>query len=213
RQFAQRAAVFVREDFHEPAAISRPVGEDAPRVCAAGKARVVLHHFLQHGLIAAPQMPDLARQYRVLFRFGEHGFQLHHGLIATVLEAAVFVQHVGDPARHAGGEIAARHAQHDHGAAGHVFAAVVAHTFHHGVTAGVAHAETFACDAAKVRLAADRAIHDGVADNDVFARLTAELGRGHHGDAAARKTFADVVIAFADQFHRDAACEEGTEAL
>ena len=34
-----------------------------------------------------------------------------------------------------------------------------------------------------------------------------------HDDAAARKALADIVIGIADEVQRDAACEEGAEAL
>jgi hypothetical protein len=37
--------------------------------------------------------------------------------------------------------------------------------------------------------------------------------RSAHDDAAARQALADVVVAFADQFERDAARQEGAEAL
>ena len=48
-------------------------------------------------------------------------------------EAAVLVEHVGDAAAHAGGEVAAGPAEHDDAAAGHVLAAVVADALDDGV--------------------------------------------------------------------------------
>ena len=44
---------------------------------------------------------------------------------------AVAVEHVGDAAAHAGGEVAAGAAEHDHAAAGHVLAAVIANALDH----------------------------------------------------------------------------------
>jgi hypothetical protein len=57
--------------------------------------------------------------------------------------------HIGDAARHAGREVAAGLAEHDDDAAGHVFAAVVAHALDHRDRAGIAHREPLAGDAAK----------------------------------------------------------------
>src|SRR6266436_6130708 len=44
--------------------------------------------------------------------FGEHGFELDHRQIAEPVEIAGLVQHIGDAARHAGGEIAPGLAEH-----------------------------------------------------------------------------------------------------
>ena len=67
-------------------------------------------------------------------------------------EIAGFVEHVGDAAGHAGRKVAPGPAQHDHAAAGHVFAAVIADGFDDRVDAAVAHAEPFARHAADERL-------------------------------------------------------------
>ena len=58
-----------------------------------------------------------------------------HGRIAAGPERAVFVVDIGDAAGHPGGEVAARHAQNHHRAAGHVLASMVAHTFDDGLAA------------------------------------------------------------------------------
>ena len=59
-------------------------------------------------------------------------------------EVAGFIEHVGDAAAHAGGEVAAALAEHDDQAVGHVFAAVIAEAFDDGGGAGVAHGEALA---------------------------------------------------------------------
>ena len=85
---------------------------------------------------------------------------------------------IGDAARHAGGEIAPGLAQHDHHAAGHVFAAMVAGAFDHGDGAGVAHRETLARHALEIGFAGDGAVEHRVADDDVLGRLARESGSG-----------------------------------
>ena len=57
--------------------------------------------------------------------------------------------------------------EHDHPAAGHVLAAVVADALDDGEGARVAHAEALADDAAQEDLAAGRAVGDHVAGDDV----------------------------------------------
>ena len=107
---------------------------------------------------------------------GRHRLELDHRHVAARGERAVLVEHVGDAARHAGGEVAAGAAEHDDDAAGHVFAAVVAGALDHGDGAGIAHREALAGDAAEIALAFDRAVEHGVADDDRFLRHDAGIG-------------------------------------
>ena len=90
--------------------------------------------------------------------------------LQLLLEVAVLVEHVGDAARHAGREVAARRAEHDDDAAGHVLAAVVAGAFDDRDGAGVAHGEALAGDAAEIALAGDGAVQHRVADDDALLR-------------------------------------------
>ena len=75
------------------------------------------------------------------------------------------VEHVGDAAAHAGGEVAPGRAEHDDAAAGHVLAAVVADALDDGAGARVAHREALAREAAEERPAGGRAVEHGVADD------------------------------------------------
>ena len=99
---------------------------------------------------------------------------------ALLREIALLVQHVRDAAAHAGGEIAPALAQHHHHAARHVFAAVVAHAFHHRRRARIAHREPFARHAVEERLAAGRAVQHHVADQDILLRRERRLARRIH---------------------------------
>ena len=97
--------------------------------------------------------------------------------LQSVSKAAVRVIDIGHAARHAGGEIAPRLAQHHHHAAGHIFAAMIAGAFHHGDGAGIAHRETLARHALEIGLAGDGAVQHGVADDDVLGRIAADACR------------------------------------
>jgi hypothetical protein len=59
-------------------------------------------------------------------------------------EAAILVKHPCDATGHTGTEVLAGTAQHQHGATGHVLAAMIAHTFDDGDGARVADGEAFA---------------------------------------------------------------------
>src|SRR5262249_59519671 len=96
----------------------------------------------------------------------------------------------GDSSR----EVAAGAAEHDHDAAGHVFAAMVAGAFDHGDGAGIAHGEALAGDAAEVAFAFDRAVQHCVADDDRFLRHDAGIGGGPRDDAATRPPPADLIL-------------------
>ena len=116
----------------------------------------------------------------------------------------VAIEHVRDAAAHARREVAPGLAEHDHAAAGHVLAAVIADAFDDGTRAAVAHGEPLARDAAQVRLAARRAVERHVADDDVLFGHERRLGRREHRERAARQPFADVVVGVALERQRDA---------
>ncbi len=148
-----------------------------------------------------------------LLGFVLHFLEAHHRRVAALVERAVLVVDEGDAAAHAGGEIAAGAAEHDDRAAGHVLAAVIAGAFDDGRGAGIAHAKALAGDAAKIRLAGDRAVHHRIADDDVLVGLRRTLGIRIDDDAAARQALADVVVGRSLQLEADAAREECAEAL
>ena len=98
---------------------------------------------------------------------------------ARCANVPVDVEHVGDAAAHAGGEVAPGPAEHDDPAAGHVLAAVIADAFDHRARAAVAHGEPLAGQAAQIGLAARRAVERDVADDDV---LLGHEGRARDGN-------------------------------
>ena len=143
-----------------------------------------------------------------------HRLELDHRHVAARCERAVLVEHIGDAARHAGGEIAAGLAEHDDDAAGHVFAAMIAGALDDGDGAGIAHREALAGDAAEIAFAGDRAVEHGVADDDRFLRHDRrDFARRTDDDAAARQALADIVVGLAFELERDAVREPGAEAL
>src|SRR5688572_8531120 len=145
--------------------------------------------------------------------FARNRFELDHGEVAALLEIAVLVEHIGDAARHAGGEIAPGRADHDDDAARHIFAAMVAGAFDDGGSARIPHGEALAADTAEIALPGDGAVKHGVADDDRLLRDDAGILRGTHDDAAAGKALADIVVGLALEVERDAMREPSAEAL
>src|SRR6185295_20080021 len=96
------------------------------------------------------------------------GLEIHHAEVAAALEVAGLVEHIGDAARHAGGEVPPGAADHHHPAARHVLAPVVAHTLHHGGGAAVPHREALARHPAEIGLAAGAPIEHHIAHQDVL---------------------------------------------
>ena len=76
--------------------------------------------------------------------------ELDHGHIAVFAKLAVLVEHIGDAARHACGEVASGRTEHNDNAAGHIFAAMVSAALDDGDGAGIAHGEALPGDAAEV---------------------------------------------------------------
>ena len=104
---------------------------------------------------------------------------VHHLRVDARGELVVLVEHVGDAARHARGEVAARGAEHHHASARHVFAAMVAHGLDDGVHARVAHREAFARHAAHEHFALGGAVQRHVADDHVLSDGNVAFGDGN----------------------------------
>src|SRR5206468_3416006 len=79
--------------------------------------------------------------------------------------------------------------------------------------ARVADGEALAGHALEKRFAGDGAVKDGVADDDVVARIATEPRGGTDDHAAAGQTLTDIVVAVTGQLERHAMGEERGEAL
>ncbi len=128
-------------------------------------------------------------------------------------KAAVLIEHPCDAAGHAGAEVLAGAAQHQDGSAGHVFAAVVAHTFDDGGGAGVAHGEALAGTAGGKEAARCGAIERDIAEQDVVRALTCGIALGAKHDLAAAQALAHEIVgeSFEDETH--AGNREGAKRL
>ena len=140
-------------------------------------------------------------------------FQIHHFAIHSRLELPVQIAHISYAARHSRAEVAPRDAQNHSPAARHVFAAVVAHPFHHSYGPRVAHAETLPHHASQIHLPACGPIKNHIARDDVLLCHEACVIARAHDDPPARQTFARVVVGVADEPQGDALRQESSETL
>ena len=98
-------------------------------------------------------------------------FQIDAGFIATTCgEVSLIVEDKCPATAHAGGKVAARSAEYDDGAVGHVFASMIADAFDHGGRAGIANREALAGYAVEKCFAAGSAVEDNVAHEYAFFR-------------------------------------------
>src|SRR5947208_2529052 len=134
-------------------------------------------------------------------------------MVAVTAEITYFVQDISDTSRHAGGEIPARRPKHHDAAAGHVFAAVIAHRLDNRVHAAVADAEALTGHAADVGLPGRRPVESNVTDDDVILRHECRTGGRKDNDLAARKTLADVIVGVSLQDESHAARHERSKTL
>src|ERR1039458_6247402 len=117
--------------------------------------------------------------------------KVHAGAVAThAHELARLIQYVRDAAGHSRGKVAPGLAQHHHSPFGHVFAAMVAHGFHHGSGAGVPHGKAFPRHAIEESLTAGSAVKDNVTYQDVLFRLEGRISWRVDGKLAAGTTMA-----------------------
>ena len=120
RKLSQRAPIFDRHDLAELRQIGVPVLKDSPRPGRAGVARVVGDQLMQalgvepahvaHHVDPPVSLQIAARMQMAQHHLflGGHRLELDHRQVAALGECPGLVEHVGDAARHAGGEIAAR---------------------------------------------------------------------------------------------------------
>ena len=118
-------------------------------------------------------------------------------------KAAVLIEHPCDAAGHARAEVLSGAAQHQHGAAGHVFATVIAHTFDDSGGAGVADGEAFAGTTGCKEAARGCAIQRDIAKQDMVRAFTRGIALGAKHDLAAAQALADEVVgqSFEDETH------------
>src|SRR5215831_11492386 len=111
--------------------------------------------------------------------------ELNHGAIAAPGKVSIFIKHVGDAPRHAGAEVSSGLAEHNHAAASHVFASVIADPFDDGSQTAVSDAEAFTCDAIDVGFAAGGAVEGNIADDHIVFCLEGRSSWRMNDDFAA----------------------------
>ena len=125
----------------------------------------------------------------------------------------MLVEHEGQAAAHAGGEVAPGRAQDDDAPAGHVLAAVVADALDDRVRAGVAHGEALAGQPAEEGAPARGAVEHGVADDDVLLGGEGDAVGRHHRERPAGQALARVVVGVAVQGEAHARRQPAAEGL
>ena len=134
--------------------------------------------------------------------------QVHLAAVAVVGERAVGVVHVGDPAGHSRGEVAAGGPENHRVPARHVLATVVAHALDHGSGARVADAEALGSHPAEERLARGGSVERDVTDDDGLVRVKGGGRGGLDDDVAAAEALADVIVGVAGDLDGDALAHE-----
>ena len=162
RHFLQGAAIFERHHFAELGQIGAPILEDMRGAARSRKLRMARDQEIEPPRVEAAHVahhldPAMSAEIagmvvvaRIDVLFVGHRLDIHHRHVAAAAETAVFIEHIGDAARHPGGEVAAGVAEHNHDAAGHVLAAMVARALDHRDRPGVANGEALAGDAAEI---------------------------------------------------------------
>mmetsp|Transcript_84330 Transcript_84330/g.217162 ORF Transcript_84330/g.217162 Transcript_84330/m.217162 type:complete len:241 (+) Transcript_84330:2188-2910(+) len=130
-----------------------------------------------------------------------------------VAELGIEVKHIRKATTHAGSEVRADLAEHDHEATGHVLATVVACAFNNGSAARVAHGEALGGDAGHEGRAACRTVERRVASKDGLMALERRLTRLVDDQPASAEALANVVIGVALKLERDTRREEVAKGL
>ena len=137
----------------------------------------------------------------------------HHFLVEADVEIVSFIQHIGDASAHSGGKVLSGAAKNHHAASGHVFAAMIAHAFHYGRTAGVADGKAFSRHAVHEDFSACGSVQGHVSDDDVILCCKTASLRRINDQLSAGKTFSEIVVAVSDQLQGQSFGNERAEAL
>ena len=148
-----------------------------------------------------------------LVLYGRDTLDIRHVQIAAGIEKPRLVVHEGHAAAHARGKIVAGFAEHDHDAAGHVFAAVIAEAFDHRDRAAVPYREPLSRDAVQENLAAGRAVKDGIPGNDIFMGNEPGADRRNNHDTPAGHALAEVIVGVPFQPKENSRREKRSHAL
>src|SRR5829696_10597661 len=141
RRLGERALVVARHHLAPRAAQRLPLTQNALGDGAPGALAVLLNERTDLGQVVGGRI-----------------LEVDEAAVEVRGELALGVEHVGDPAAHAGGEVAPGRAEHDHAAAGHVLAAVVTRALDDRAGARVAHREALAGEPAEERAPARRPV-------------------------------------------------------
>ena len=172
----------LRNDVCESLGCVLPVGEQSGRECGA----------CFFGMLLDQTVHDFVRL--TVERF-EQQRAVGGGSRVDLLH--VKVEHVHVATGEACAEVATRGTEDHDGAAGHVFATMVADALHHEGGAAVAHAEAFACTTCHEHLAGSGTEAGDVARDHVLMRIEGDARLRTHDHASAGKSLARVVVDFA----------------
>ena len=155
---------------------------------------------------------DQALELCHILRLG-HCAKADQRFVQLGVQVIFSVQYIGNTAAHTCGKVLAHFTQDNCAAAGHVFAAVFAHTFYDNRCAGVPDAETLAGYAINKRLAAGCAEQRHVTDDDVFVFLELRSLRREHCQLTAGQALSEIVVAVALQRQGQSLRDKCTKAL
>ena len=111
-------------------------------------------------------------QHRAVLR---RDSRCRHVITIEVLAECVFrVQHKRAASGHSGSEVGTNRAEHDDNSSGHVFAAVMPHTFDDCRRTTVAHREALARASGNEQAAAGRPVQRGIADQHIASALVGD---------------------------------------
>src|SRR5450759_4927624 len=115
-------------------------------------------HASRYGAARAAMMLCDQMPQKALVIFLIHVFESDHVAVAQTVELLSLVEHERGSTAHTGREIPPGWSQHHDGAAGHVFAAVIAHALHPRAGATITNGEALSGDSTEVRLPTGRAV-------------------------------------------------------
>mmetsp|Transcript_43010 Transcript_43010/g.103696 ORF Transcript_43010/g.103696 Transcript_43010/m.103696 type:complete len:308 (-) Transcript_43010:3745-4668(-) len=120
--------------------------------------------------------------------------QLHHLLVAVLLELTLRIEDPRDTPAHACSKIGAGLTQDHHTSTCHVLASVVTNSLDDHPGAGVSDGETLGGDPAEEGQAAGCSVHAHVADNDVLLGIERRIAWGVHDDGTSRQPLSSVIV-------------------
>ena len=130
-----------------------------------------------------------------------------------MFQSFVHIPNVSDSTAHSSSEIFTNSTQNYHSSTSHIFTTVSSNSFYNSSCARIPYAETFSCHSVDENFSAGCTVQCYVSNNTVFIGFESRTSIRMNHQFTTRKSFSEIIVSVAFQFHRNSFVAERPETL